>query len=221
MNNPVPQFLEKAVTVPLFQNKSELNKCRSFRATCTWNAVCDLDLIAGVMRQSTLIAQPLSMIYQAGDENASTRTLKSGNDIIASLFADDIDGANNNEDKTMLEACVAKNQTMIEYGFDSIVFGLIGYNGNRLKTSDATITLSALDEAKNIITSKVIRVDNFDGNVAGIACAFYKNNQWYISTVCEDFGYGVKSSEQHQGLGLFWTKSQPFSARAFASEVNG
>jgi hypothetical protein len=223
MNQSAPQFVTKGQTVPMFLTKNELDSCTTFRATITWTAALDLDLIAGVMRQSTLLSQPISMIYQAGNDNASTRSLKFGADLIATLFDDDTNGSNDNTDKSMLEACVVKNQAMIDHNFDSIVFGLIGYNGDRLRSMDATITISALNDQKEVITSKIIRVDNFEGNVAGIATAYFSNGQWYLSTNSEDFGFGIKGpgkDDQHEGLIKFWNCSQQFSAKAVTSVIN-
>jgi hypothetical protein len=205
----MPVFLTKGQTIPLFASKSSAAKCDSIRVTAAWGAKVDLDLIAAIMKGSAISQSPMGMIYQADDTSA--RTLKIGDTLVATLLDDDLDG--DNDASKALEACVVKSQNFVAQGYDSVVFGVFGYNGHRLDSMNATICIDMLDADKNVLEAKRITLENTNGTVAAVATAFFKEGIWYLKDTCETLGNSMTDA----GLGEFWVGSQKVSAAAFVA----
>lgn len=200
-----PVFLSKGQTMPLFSSKSIEDKCDSIRVTAAWGTRADLDLIAGVMKGSALSKSPMGMIYQANDKTA--QTLRVEGELVATLLDDDTDG--DSDAKKALEACVVKTKNMVRFGYDSVVFGVIGYRGDKLSGMQATITIDMMDADKNVLESKAVTLTSCNGTVASVATAVFKAGQWLLTDSNEDLGTQMAEA----GLGEFWVGCQKVSAK--------
>ncbi len=217
----LPNFMPKEVAVPVFATKEQALRADMFRCTASWTENLDIDVVACVMKNGLPTQEPMSLIYQAGSKNPQTRTLKVGEQVIASLFDDDTDGVLGNQSTDTLEAGVYFPKRGLSVGYDSVVFAVLSYNGTALAAlRNPAVKVEALQTEDNKYVP-IAGVKGYDINFAEagtstlaiVAVAFQIDNNWYF----EDVTKGVSTQKGPESLQDLWTQAPIMLSRAIAN----
>jgi hypothetical protein len=221
MTNAMPSFMPKEVAIPIFATKEQALLADMFRCTASWTENLDIDVVACVMKNGLPTADPMSLIYQAGSKNPQTRTLKVGEQVIATLFDDDTDGVIGNQKTDTLEAGVYFPKRGLPIGYDSVAFSVLSYNGTALSAlRNPAVRVEALQSEGN----KYVPIPGVDGyninfaeaginTLAIVAVAFQINGNWYFENVTK----GVSTKSGPDSLQDLWTQAPIIMSRAIAN----
>jgi hypothetical protein len=221
MTNAMPSFMPKEIAVPVFATKEQALLADMFRCTATWVEDLDIDVVACVMKNGLPTADPMSLIYQAGSKNPQTRTLRVGEQVIASLFDDDTDGVKGNQSSDTLEAGVYFPKRGLTVGYDSVAFSVLSYNGTALSAlRNPAVRVEALqtEGTKYVPIPGVASYDiNFaeagNNTLAVVAIAFQINGNWYFENVTK----GISTQSGPKSLEDLWAQAPIILSRAIAN----
>lgn len=208
----MPQFLAKNESAPVFKSKAQQMLADAFRASAAWTENTDIDVIAMFTKNGIPTEDPMSIIYQAGSANASTRTLKIGDTMVGTLFDDDTDGVTGNQAGDTLEAAIYFNKKGESVGYDGVIFAVLSYKGIPLKTlQNPAIKVEPLAltdgkfvpvpdaESYNVTFADIAATDT----CAIVAMAFLKEGDWQWKNITK----GCSTKPGTEALGDFWNEA--------------
>jgi hypothetical protein len=218
----MPQFLGKNESAPVFKSKAQQLLADAFRASAAWTESTDIDVIAMFTKGGVPTEEPMSVVYQAGSANASTRTLKVGDVMVGTLFDDDTDGVTGNQAGDTLEAAIYFNKKGESVGYDGVIFAVLSYKGIPLKSlqnpaikveplalSDGKFTTIADAEAYNVSFADIAPTDT----CAIVAMAYLKGGDWQWKNITK----GCSTKPGPDALGDFWNEAPRALAQSLVS----
>jgi hypothetical protein len=221
MTNDMPKFMPKQIAVPVFSTKEQALKADMFRCTASWIEDVDIDVVAILMQKGLPTGEPMSLIYQAGSKNPHTRTLKVNNEVIATLFDDDLDGTKGNKIDDTLEAAVYFPKRGLAVGYDSIAFAVLSNDGTPLSSLKNPIVRVEALESKDSKFLPIKGVPSYEINfsevgsatIAIIALAFQMVEDWKFENVTK----GISTRNTPESLEDLWNEGPIFLSRAIAN----